>query len=156
MHIHTHACNRISVPTDIADRRGEGLLAFLIVFLPVAVLLTSMAVDGMGAAASYRRAAALAAIGAQAGGAAIRYSGGGAEGGGQPACTAAVQAICENLSQGCNSPGVSITCVPEADGVRVRVALRPIRMISGPFSVGPEWVVGAARSQAQSGIEFRD
>ncbi|MGQ9889786.1 MAG: hypothetical protein ACUVSX_15065 [Aggregatilineales bacterium] len=146
----------IRILVSITDRRGEGLLAFLIVFLPVAVLLTSMAVDGMGAAASYRRAAALASIGAQAGGSAIRYTGGGADGGGQAACTEAVQAICENVSQGCNSPNVSITCVPEANGVRVRVALRPIRMISGPFSVGPEWVVGTARSQAQSGIEFRD
>lgn len=146
-------------PAFPAARRGEGMLAFLIVFLPVAVILLSMAVDGMGAAAAYRRALTLAAIGAQAGGAALRFSGGavgaGAAGGGEAACAAALQSVCENTG-GCNPDTVQVSCLPTAEGVRLTVRLRPVRIVYGPLSMGPDWVSAVASSSAASGIEYQD
>ena len=138
---------------DLRSRRGEGYITLMILMLPLIVIIMSMATDGMGMAASYRRAVGLATVGAQAAGATVQFGGGGTHSV-AGACAAAVRAVCEN-AKGCGS-AVATSCVRAGNRVKVTVTLRPLRVFGGPFSLSAEHVVGVAQSQPMFGINNQE
>jgi hypothetical protein len=141
----------------VTSRKGEGYVALTILMLPLLITVMSLAIDGMGLAASYRRAVGLATVGVLAGSADVSFNGGGtALAGG--ACGAATRAVCENAG-GCTggaggATSVTVTCTSAGGVIKVTVALKPIRVFGGPRALGAERVVAVARGTPEHGINY--
>jgi hypothetical protein len=136
----------------ITERQGVSLLSFLFVFSPIMLLLMSMAIDGLSAVATHRRAIGLADVAARAGAATLSYSGDRITVDTGWACLQAQVTLCSNID--CST--LNAVCQAYPTEVHFTVRLRPPRMLSGIFAIGPEWVSATIIAQPRSGIATQD
>ena len=128
-------------------RRGEGYITLAILMLPLMFTVLSLALDGLSAIATYRRALALASIGAQAGAATVSFQGD---------VTTLVEDACDIATRAIrdNAPAANIVCFVTSDAVQVTVTLAPLRFFAGPFALNAERVSATIRGEPERGINF--
>lgn len=135
--------------------RGEGYLVLTVLLLGFSVILTSLAIDGLGMAVTYRRAVGLATVGAQAGAGELAMFNGARPALNGRACATALDTLRASLRDP-NAPQVIATCRQEGESVVVSVTLRPLKFFGGPLSLPVERITATARAAPAFGINEQE
>jgi hypothetical protein len=128
-------------------------MLWMVLFMPFALILMALAIDGMSMAATYQRAMGLAKVAAQSGVTEVRF------GGGQPtvspqACQRAIQIVRANAPSVVAGPtgNNTVQCAVTNNVIRVLVRLKVFRMFTGPLSIPFDTVAAVASAEPRFGI----
>ena len=125
-------------------------MVWTVLFLGFAVILMSLALDGLGMAVTYRRAVGLATAGAQAGAGVLAEFDGGAVTLNGDACHIALNTVQANLNH--DTQHAKVTCQQQGNSVAVTVELQPLRVIGGPLALVLDHVRVTAKANPRYGI----
>lgn len=137
---------------NLRSRRGDGYLVWIVLFAPFAVLLISLALDGLGMAVTYQRAVGLARVAAQAGAGSIDFNGQ------QPvlnaqACPIALDTVAQSSAHtSANGGDFRVNCVVTGNTLIVTVRLKVLRILGGPLGAPFTEVVAQAKAAPRFGI----
>lgn len=137
---------------QLKSRKGEGYMLLLVLFIPFAMMVLSLAIDGLGMATTYARSVGLAKVAAQAGAGTVMFDGTRVTLRGD-ACAVALRTIDAN-SSGPNL--VRANCAQANNRVLVQITLRPLRMFGGSFALPIDHVTATAYAEPQFGINERE
>lgn len=136
----------------LKSRCGEGYMLLLVLFIPFALIVLSLAIDGLGMATTYARAVGLAKVAAQAGAGTVAFDGTRVMLRGD-ACAVALRSIGDNSG---TLNLVQTHCTQTNNRVLVQVRLRPLRMFGGSFALPIDHVDATAYAEPQFGINERE
>jgi hypothetical protein len=139
---------------DLRNRRGEGFVTAFMLFLPLALVLLNLSVNGLAIAYGYRQAAGLAQLAATTGAGAIVFDGGRVMLAPDEACDRARQALLTNGAE--TLAGFKSVCKATARDIHVAVMLKPTLVLGDVFQLAPERISAEARSRPIAGINEPD
>lgn len=125
-------------------------MTWTVMFLGFAVILMSLALDGLGLAVTYRRAVGLATAGAQAGAGVLANFDGGSVVLSHGACDVALNTVQASLDHGTQRANVS--CQRQGNTVQVTVDLKPLKILGGPLSLAIDHVQAVVEATPRYGI----
>jgi hypothetical protein len=129
-------------------------MIWTVLFLGFAIILMSLALDGMGLAVTYRRAVGLATTAAQAGAGALAEFNGGTVSLRSDACQIALDTLRASMTHAMQH--AKATCQRQANAVFVTVELKPLRVLGGPLALVIDRVLATAKAVPKFGINHEE
>jgi hypothetical protein len=137
-----------SVP--LASRAGDGFVALFMLFMPLAIVLLMLAMNGMALASGYKQAHNLAQLAALSGAGSVVFDGARPQIDTSRACARVAEALTLNGAR--TLAGFKHSCRASARRVTVRLVSTPVLVMPDTFGIFPDQIAVEAHSAPVFGI----